>query len=563
MANRPRRPRTGGRPETTIDGEAERLTGTAASDEARADEHASEPDDSPAGALVAGGASEPSVSGGEPDATGASEPSAELSRIDPADSDRVDGESGAAVTGAEASPEGGGADALGAGGEASPGGSAESAFAAEEGLRSDRRRDFGEFEDDDTVTAAAEPATAEGGADPLASSPYHPTANAHEHRAGPGFAPLAGAGLLGAAIALGAGAALLYSGLLPAPGREAAPGTPQQYASAGEMQQVSGDLASLTEAVEQLRSAQAAGGAGAGTVAPADFAALSDRVASTERAVQGADTARGEVSETADAAASAAEAAQRTASEAQTAANEARDTAGAARETAESASQTAEDARNAASSASQVAENAQGAAQEAEEAVTGFAGRLEAIEDANRQAAIALSAAALKAAIDRGTPFAPELERFTQASDSTDAADALRDFAAGGVPTAAALAARWPQTETAILGALRPAPAADAPVSEQVLSGLRSLVTVRPAAEAAGAGAAEGGDAGPGAAVARMDAAIARGDLGEWVSAWDTLPEEAKAASADFADEVRARIEADRIVDQSINGAIGATGTQG
>jgi len=133
----------------------------------------------------------------------------------------------------------------------------------------------------------------------------------------------------------------------------------------------------------------------------------------------------------------------------------------------------------------------------------------------------------------------------------------LRDYAASGVPTAQTLAAGWDEAETAILQALRPQ-VSPSDVGDQVLSGLRSLVTVRPSGTSAPADMQ-----GPEAAVARMDALVTTGDFAGWVAQWDTLPEAARQASTDFADKVRARAEADRLIDQTINSAIGASASQG
>lgn len=593
MVNRPRRPRTGGRPETTIDLEAERLAGGSAT--AAPAERDMQGDASRDLGPLAGGAAEPAPTAADGDATTTGLDDGGRNAVadaEPAEADRLATGSGSAIAAGDA----GAAELSGTatGGDRLPDLasdetatsplSTEADLSRDEGLTADerRRRDLGEFEDDDTVPAATLPDASSDAADPLATSPYHPAA-VDEARSGPGFGSLAGAGLLGAVLALGAGAGLLYSGVLPPPGRDAAPAATQQFATAGEVQQIGGDVSSLREVVEQLQSAQAAGGVGPGTVSLADFTALTDRVAANERGIQSGGTSSGDAAAAAQAASAAAAEAQTTATAATDAANTARETAdaarttadgatataneartaaGEARSTADTARQTAEDARNASQSASQVAQNAQGAAAEAEQAVGDFAGRLDAIETANRQASVALSAAALKAAIDRGTPFMAELERFTQASESPDTTERLRDFAATGVPSTATLAGRWPATETAILDALRPAPAPDAPVGEQVLSGLRSLVTVRPAAEPAGSGEAEGANE-PSAAVARMDGAIGRGDLAAWLDAWNSLPQAAQSASSTFADEVRARIAADGVIDQSINGAIGATASQG
>jgi hypothetical protein len=94
-------------------------------------------------------------------------------------------------------------------------------------------------------------------------------------------------------------------------------------------------------------------------------------------------------------------------------------------------------------------------------------------------------------------------------------------------------------------------------VGEQLLSGLRSLVQVRPA------GPAPASEPGPAAALSRLDAAIASGDLAAWQTEWEALPQPAKDASADFAGDVAARLAAERIVSETLAGAPAASGDGG
>ncbi|WP_182086166.1 hypothetical protein [Aureimonas sp. ME7] len=565
MANRPRRPKTGGRPETIIDGDAERIEGAGASGETATTlgetppAGGSEPEFAPEQAKepLRLEPEAPVVTGGEALTTDvAGEPGDALDRpVDAAEEARVhDAVTGPApetvetVDPVEERPLPGGEAASLSNETTSEAPSQE--FAREEGFAAAGAtgaappRDFGEFEDDEhtPADAARSPGTVSD------TSPYH-AGHAAEPK-GAGFGGLLGVGALGAAIALLLGGTALYGGLLPPPPSRTEQVNPQQFAQAGEVQQLNGDVQSLREAVEQVRSAQAAGGAGSGTVATADFTQLADRVAAAERAIQSGGSSTGDAAAAAAGASDAANTARETAASAETTAN-------AAREAATAAQAAADEARGGVSAAQQAAQNAQTAANETRGAIDGFETRLAAIETANRQAAVALSAAGLKAAIDRGTPFMSELESFARASNGTDAVAPLRDFAASGVPTASTLAARWQGAEAAILDAVRPATSTE-DVGTQVLSGLRSLVTVRPQ------GASVAPDApGPQAAVARMDAAVEAGDYGAWLREWDGLPEAAKTASAEFAAQVRARVEADRVIQDTINGAVGASASQG
>ncbi|WP_279478999.1 hypothetical protein [Aureimonas sp. SK2] len=560
MANRPRRPRPGGRPETIIDGEAERIDAAGGTEGGGTDAEraAVEPgfsSDTATGgeAVVSGGAaSSDDREPGREDALTQAGDADEAARVHEAVAGPLP-EGGDSVDPAAGAPLPAGADRadtpLASGDETRPAETPAAEFAREEGFvpadataAEPSRPHLGEFEDDETVHPQAEAARTQTSVPD--GSPYL-AGHSSEPRGGPGFGALLGAGALGAAIALLLGGTALYGGILPPPGRQE-PVQTQQFAQAGDVQQLRSDLDQVRGTVEQVQSAQAAGGAGSGTVSTAEFTQLTDRVTANERAIQSSGTSTGDAAATANTANEAATAARDTAAEAQTAASAARDTANAAQAAAE-------EARAGVSAAQQAAQNAQSAANEARSAIDGFGERLSAIEEANRQAAVALSAAGLKSAIDRGTPFMSELETFAKASGDASAVDPLRNFAASGVPTPSALVARWPEAEGAILDAVRPE-VSNEDVGTQVLSGLRSLVQVRPA------GSSVAPDApGPQAAVARMDAAVSSGDYAAWLAEWDKLPEAAKTASKDFADDVRARVEADRLIQDTINRAVGAS----
>ena len=576
MANRPRRSKPGARPETTIDLGAERIakpegaegdieTGPAAAaqqdetlsmnDTTRPRDEAKTPEERHEDALLSATADDAAarerkneIATGSASADALENPALVASApatAEPAEAGSVS-EAGAAPHGA--------VDPLSPEGEKA---ASDAALTASEGdkpadpaadpLHADgtaaKRRDLGEFEDDETVLPGthSEPA----GPDPLTSSPYHAAAGASH--GGPGFGPLLGAGLLGAVIALGGGAALLYSGAVRPPAAQTAAVPTQQFATAGEVQKLTGDIGNLRSTVEQIQSAQAAGGAGSGNVSRTEFTQLSDRVMANERYAQ----ANGDSAAAAKQANDAATAARDTATKAEAAATDAQGIATRA-DTAATAAQTA------AQNAQQAAQNAQTAANETREAVNQIGTRVQSIEEANRRAAIALSAAGLKSAIDSGRPFMQELESFAKASGNTgESVASLRNFAASGVPTTAALDTQWRDVESQILTALRPVDNA-ADVKTQVLDSLRSLVTVRPAGSSVTPEAP-----GPEATVARMDEALQRGDFAGWLTEWDKLPEGAKSVSQGFADKVRARASADDLIRQTINSAVGASASQG
>ncbi len=163
--------------------------------------------------------------------------------------------------------------------------------------------------------------------------------------------------------------------------------------------------------------------------------------------------------------------------------------------------------------------------------------------------ALAIAASALKAALDRGAPFAAELDTFAAIVPDAPEIGPLRAFAEKGVPTRADIAAQTEAAATAMV-------AADVPVSKdegvfaRLLTSAESLVKVRPVGAVAGTGVPE--------TVARMEVAVTQGDYAKALAEYDTLPEAAKAAGADFAGKLRARIEAEKQVDALVSSAMKA-----
>ena len=243
-------------------------------------------------------------------------------------------------------------------------------------------------------------------------------------------------------------------------------------------------------------------------------------------------------------------AANQAAGAAQEAATNAQNTANGAQANAQSAIETAKEAAAAASSAK---ETADATTAKLDSSLADLGTRVAAIEEANTRAQIALAAANLKSAIDAGGPFADQLETYATTSGSGDTIESLRTFAADGVPTEQQLAAQWPEVEakiSATMSALQP----NAPVSDQMLAGLRSLVQVRPS------GSAPPSDTSDDAVLSRLNAAIRTGDLQSFSTQWETLPEDAKSESREFADKVQARLTAQKVVSSTLSGAISDVG---
>jgi hypothetical protein len=183
-----------------------------------------------------------------------------------------------------------------------------------------------------------------------------------------------------------------------------------------------------------------------------------------------------------------------------------------------------------------------------EESLASLRARVE--EQANDPGvALAIAASALRSAIDRGQPFTSELETFARLAPDAPEIAALREYAATGVPTAAAIVAETDEVANRIIDAARP-DNTSAGLFERLWASAESLITVRPIGEV------EGDDV-P-AIVARMEAAIKNGDYPAAISEYEALPDEAKAAGGDFIAKVRARQAADELVSKVLADALKA-----
>ncbi|MBS9721590.1 hypothetical protein JYU29_12940 [Tianweitania sp. BSSL-BM11] len=164
--------------------------------------------------------------------------------------------------------------------------------------------------------------------------------------------------------------------------------------------------------------------------------------------------------------------------------------------------------------------------------------------------ALAITASALKAAIDRGQPFQTEFDAYVAAAPNAPEADTLRDMAATGVPTRAEISAELPEATSAMIAAGRSEPD-NAGVISRLWSSATDLVEVRPV------GANVQGNE-PGAIVARLEAAVQAGDYERALAEYDTLPAASKNAGADFIAKVRARQAADDLVGKALSEALKA-----
>ncbi|MEZ2223020.1 COG4223 family protein [Rhizobium sp. RCC_161_2] len=165
----------------------------------------------------------------------------------------------------------------------------------------------------------------------------------------------------------------------------------------------------------------------------------------------------------------------------------------------------------------------------------------------------AIAAAALKAAIDRGGPFQPELDTFANVAPDDPAVADLKNFAQTGIPSRADLIRQVSNVTTAIIGSMQQ----DDPNqswSDRLLSGAKSLVQVRPVGNVSG----DSVDA----VAARFEDKVKNGDLPGAITEWNSLPDAAKSASAAFKQSLEARIRVEDLVSDALSKAIANTGKQ-
>jgi hypothetical protein len=165
------------------------------------------------------------------------------------------------------------------------------------------------------------------------------------------------------------------------------------------------------------------------------------------------------------------------------------------------------------------------------------------------KAALAIAASALKAAIERGEPFTTEIDTFAAVAPPSPQIDQLRQMAAAGVASRAAIEAAFPAAASAMVAAGK-VEDPNAGILDKLISSAQSLVDVRPVGMVEGEGAAE--------IVARMEVHIKAGDYAAAAAEYDKLPEAAKAAGASFIALVNARQSADSLADAILATALKA-----
>jgi hypothetical protein len=143
-----------------------------------------------------------------------------------------------------------------------------------------------------------------------------------------------------------------------------------------------------------------------------------------------------------------------------------------------------------------------------------------------------VAAQALRAAVERGEPFAAELNAAKTLAPDPQVLAPLEPFAAAGLPPAAALARQLSDLAPAMLKAA-PAPIQSGGFLDRLQANAEKLVRVRPIAETAGDE--------PAAVVSRAQAKAARADLAGAVAELNSLPGNVRAPAEDWIKKVEAR----------------------
>lgn len=181
-----------------------------------------------------------------------------------------------------------------------------------------------------------------------------------------------------------------------------------------------------------------------------------------------------------------------------------------------------------------------------EQSIGGLTAKVDA-QAAQPKIALAIAAAGLKSALERGAPFTAELDTLAAIAPDAPQLDALRSHAAEGVASRGDIAKAFPAAADAMVAAARPVDE-NAGFFQRLLTSAESVVKVRPVGEVQGEDAAS--------RVARMEVAVNAGDFDKALAEYDALPEAAKAAGSAIASQIKARVEVEKLSDQLISEAM-------
>ena len=165
----------------------------------------------------------------------------------------------------------------------------------------------------------------------------------------------------------------------------------------------------------------------------------------------------------------------------------------------------------------------------------------------SQKIARSVSARALGSVLENGGSFAGELASVEALVGQSENITALRDLSAKGVLSKEALAKEFAGVSDAVLAVEEP-DNTNLGVVDKLFASARSLVKVRPAGPVDGNAVS--------AIVSRIEAALEAGDIAGAINEWNTLPETAKSASANWHGLAQERLE----VQSRLNNLIGELG---
>ncbi|AQX20506.1 COG4223 family protein [Bartonella sp. WD16.2] len=148
---------------------------------------------------------------------------------------------------------------------------------------------------------------------------------------------------------------------------------------------------------------------------------------------------------------------------------------------------------------------------------------------------------ALKNAVDRGKPYANELEIIQRFSPSVSGLDLLQETANTGLPSSAKLAADFSSIADIVVGQQNTV-APDAGFFARIWAWIKSVFVLRPVGNVDGVTV--------GAIVARMEMAIQVGDYENALVEWRTLPQSAQDISVDFMQQLKRHLAIQRVFQQ-------------
>lgn len=149
---------------------------------------------------------------------------------------------------------------------------------------------------------------------------------------------------------------------------------------------------------------------------------------------------------------------------------------------------------------------------------------------------LALAGAALRDAVERGTPFSAELEAASQLTADRGKLDPLAAYAASGLPSAASLSRQLSELVPELRRLVMPATASSAGFLDRLQANAERLVRVRPVNKPAGDNA--------GAVVDRIEIEAANAEIDAALTDLAKLPEHARAPAEPWIKSAKSRAAA-------------------